>query len=255
MPRLEGKVVFITGAGRGIGRAAAILFATEGARVAVAEINSEAGLETVRLIEERGGTAFSVETDVTLPESVEPAIQATIARYGKLDILYNNVGGTGPDDASVTQAPLDEFWRAIRVNLFGTWLCSRAAIPHLIDAGGGSIINTVSIAAVIGMPDRSAYAAAKGGVASLTRALAVDYGKFRIRANAIAPSVTLTERIRTRFETNSKVRAFIEQLLSRHLLGAAEPLDVAQTALYLASDDARLITGQVLRVDSGMTIT
>jgi NAD(P)-dependent dehydrogenase (short-subunit alcohol dehydrogenase family) len=105
------------------------------------------------------------------------------------------------------------------------------------------------------MPDRAAYATAKGGVASLTRSLAVDYGKHKIRANAIAPSVTLTERIKRRFESNSKVRAYIEQLLSRHLLGAAEPLDVAQAALYLASDESRLITGQVLRVDSGMTIT
>jgi NAD(P)-dependent dehydrogenase (short-subunit alcohol dehydrogenase family) len=235
--KLAGKVALITGAGSGIGRQAAILFASEGARIAVAEINSDSGNETVALIRNAGGDALFCQTDVTDERSVESAVRATVERFGGLDILYNNAGGSSPRDGSVVTTPIDEFWRAIKVDLFGTWLGCRFGIPEIIKRGGGSVVNMVSNVALMGMRDMSAYSAAKGGVAALTRATAVEFGPQNVRVNAIAPSVT------------------IEALAKQHLVGLGDPLHVAHAALYLASPDSGVVTGQILAVDSGVTIS
>lgn len=251
MPRLAGKVAFITGAGSGIGRQGAMLFAQEGAKVGVADLNVEGGAETVRLIEKAGGEAVFCGTDVSSEAAVEAAIAKTVGAFGGLDILYNNAGGSSSKDGSVVTASIDEFWRVIKVDLFGTWLCCRYAIPEIIKRGGGSVVNTLSHCALVGMKNMSAYASAKGGIAALTRASAVEFGAQGVRVNAIAPSLTRTDRVMSALE----IRPEVQELAKRHLVGLGEPLHVAHAALYLASPESGVVTGQILPVDSGVTIT
>ena len=254
MARLAGKVAFITGGGGGIGRATAERFAEEGARVVVADIDVTAGEAAARSARARagnsGGDGHFVRCDVTDRTSVEAAMAETVARYGKLDILHNNAGGSTLQDGPVTEAPEEEFWRAIKLDLFGTFLCSKVGIPKLIAAGGGSVINMTSNVALMALPGRDCYTAAKGGIASMTRSMAVEYAPHRIRVNAIAPSVTLTERVKRLLAGNKN----IEKLASSHLLGMGQPIHIANMAVYLASDEAEITTGQILSVDSGVTI-
>jgi NAD(P)-dependent dehydrogenase (short-subunit alcohol dehydrogenase family) len=242
--RLDGKVALITGAGSGIGRAAALLFAAEGARVVVAEIIAEQGAATAEAIAAAGGEALFVATDVSQPASVEAAVQATLARFGGLHVLYNNAGGATPKDGKVTEIALDEFWRTIGVDLFGTFLGCRFAIPAMVAGGGGSIINTTSIRAMIGTAGADAYSSAKGGVRALTQALALQWAEHKIRVNAIAPGVILTDRVRVLLSED-------DPIFRKSLLGASEPEDVASLALYLASDESRRVTGAILPMDSG----
>jgi NAD(P)-dependent dehydrogenase (short-subunit alcohol dehydrogenase family) len=242
--RLVGKVALITGAGRGIGRAAALLFAAEGAKVAVAELATEDGRATVEAIKGAGGEALLVETDVSNPEQVERAVRETVRAFGGLHVLYNNAGGATSRDGKVTEMALDEFWRTIGVDLFGTFLGCRFAIPVMVEGGGGSIINTTSVRAMIGTAGADAYTAAKGGVLALTRALALQWAGENIRVNAIAPGVVLSERVR-------KLLREDDPLKKKSILGASEPEDVASMALYLASDESRRVTGAILPMDSG----
>ena len=251
MKSLTGKVALITGSGSGIGRSAAILFSQAGAKISVADINAEHGTETVNLIEANGDQAIFVECDVSKPEHVRNMISTTVKAFGGLNILYNNAGGSTMMDGPVTEAPDEEFWRVIGLDLYGTFLGCKYAIPELIKAGGGSVINMSSNQALMGIPGRVCYTAAKGGIASMTRAMAVEYGGHKIRVNAIAPSVTLTERVKKLLEQSTEIQKQAE----RHLVGLAEPEDVANLALYLASDQSALITGQVISVDSGVTIS
>ena len=215
--------------------------------MAVADISPAGGEETVRLVREAGGEAVYVETDVTDPLSVERAIKSVADRWGKLDILYNNAGGSTAQDGRVTEVSIEEWWRAIRLDLFGTFLCCKFGIPQLIRAGGGAVINTTSVVALCGVVGRDAYTAAKGGVLALTRSMAVEYGKHHVRVNVLAPGATLTERVRKFLTNDPRTQATDD----KHLLGLGEPEDVARTALFLASDDARRITGAVFPVDSG----
>ena len=251
MGRLDSKVALITGSGAGIGRAAAELFAREGARVAVAELDEESGVETERRIRDASGEAFFVHTDVTEPESVRASIGATLERFGKLDVLYNNAGGSTLRDAAVTEAPDDEFWRVIKLDLWGTFLVCKHGIPALINNGGGSVINTSSNLALMGIDGRDCYTAAKGGVASITRSMAVEYAEHNIRVNAVAPAATRTERVVKLAEANEAIDAMVRR---GQLLGWCEPLHIAYMALYLASDESEVTTGQVVLVDSGATI-
>ena len=248
MARLAGKTAFITGAGSGIGRATAILFAREGARVAIADIDARAGEETAHLA---GNEAIAIGTDVTDPDSLQSAIRTTVDKFGRVDVLHNNAGGSTARDDTAVDVPLDEFWRAIKLDLYGTFLGCRFGIPELIKAGGGSVINMSSNVALMGIAGRDCYTAAKGGIAAITRSLAVAYAPHRVRVNAIAPSTTMTERVKSLVASN----AALTRLLHSHLLGPIEPDDVAMTALYLASDESRMVTGQILPVDSGVTIS
>ena len=254
MTRLAGKVAFITGGGGGIGRATAERFAEEGAKVVVAEIDAAAGEAAARSARARdansGGDSHFVRCDVTERASVEAAVAETITRYGKLDILHNNAGGSTLQDGPVTEAPDEEFWRAIRLDLYGTFLCSKIGIPEIVKAGGGSVINMSSNVALMALPGRDCYTAAKGGIASLTRSMAVEYAPHKIRVKAIAPSVTLTDRVKRLLAANKD----IGKLASTHLLGLGQPIHVANMAVYLASDESEITTGQILSVDSGVTI-
>jgi NAD(P)-dependent dehydrogenase (short-subunit alcohol dehydrogenase family) len=249
MGRLDGKVAFITGSGSGIGRAGAVLFAREGAKVIVADISREGGERTEAMARDLGGDATYIHTDVTDPDSVERAIAAAIAAYGKLNVLYNDAGGSTAQDGPVTKVSLDEFWRTIKVDLYGTFLCCKYGIPELIKAGGGAVINTTSVVAMAGIKGRDAYTAAKGGVLALTRSMAVGYAKHKIRVNAIAPGATLTERVKKFIADDPRMG----DMSDRHLLGMGEPEDIARMALFLASDEARVITGAIFPVDSGWT--
>lgn len=248
MPRLAGKVALVTGAGTGIGRATAELFAREGARVVIAEIDATTGEETAHRIATAGGEAIAIPTDVGEPDSIQAAIGRAVSHYGGLHVLHNNAGGSTGVDSDAVNAPLEEFWRAIRLDLFGTFLGCRFGIPQIIRSGGGSVINMASVVALMGFPGRDCYTAAKGGIASLTRSLAVEFGRQGVRVNAIAPTITLTERVRALVEGNPAMQGLADQ----HLLGLGEARDMAEAALYLASDASRIVTGIILPVDSGL---
>ena len=250
MGRLEGKRVFLTGGAKGIGRAAALLFAAEGARVAIADIDEGGVKETVALADAEGGEAAFFIIDVTRQREVERAIGEAAERFGGLDVLYNNAGGATPADGPVTEASVEEFWRAIGLDLFGTFLVCKYGLPHLIAAGAGSVVNTASSVALNGLPGRDCYTAAKGGVAALTRSMAVEYGPKGVRVNALAPGTVRTARVIAMLERDAAVRG----MAARHLVGLIEPEDVARLALYLASDESARTTGQVIAVDSGFTI-
>jgi NAD(P)-dependent dehydrogenase (short-subunit alcohol dehydrogenase family) len=248
MGRLAGKVAIITGAGTGIGRATARLFAREGAQVVVAEIDAVTGEETAHLA---GNGAIAIQTDVTDEASVRAVVEATVAQFGALHVLHNNAGGSTLEDDTVVDAPIAEFWRAIKLDLFGTFLGCRYGIPAIIASGGGSVINMASNVALMGIAGRDCYTAAKGGVAAMTRSMAVEFAAQKVRVNAIAPAVTMTERVRKLMAGN----AAIDKLAKSHLLGLIEPTDIADMALFLASDESRMVTGQVYPVDSGVTVS
>ena len=244
MGRLKGKRVLITGSASGIGRAAARLFAAEGAELTLCDRDHLQNENLAHEIDRVGGQVQAIQTDVGEPDDMENAINAAVATYGGLDVLYNNAGGATAKDGAVTEFELDEFWRTIRVDLFGTVLGCRSAIPPLVQAGGGSIINTTSIRAMIGTKGADAYTSAKGGVVTLTRALALQWAQAGIRVNAIAPGVILTDRVRAMLRDDDPVRV-------KTPLGPSEPEDVAPLALFLASDESRQMTGMILPLDGG----
>ena len=244
MGRLKGKRVLITGSANGIGRAAARLFAAEGAQLTLCDRDHPHNEEVAHEINRAGGRVQAIQTDVGEPDDMQNAVNAAVDTYGGLDVLYNNAGGATKQDGAITEIELDEFWRTIRVDLFGTVLGCRFAIPHLVQAGGGSIINTTSIRAMIGTEGADAYTTAKGGIITLTRALAVQWARSNIRVNAIAPGVILTDRVRAMLPLNDPVRV-------KTPLGPSEPEDVTPLALYLASDESRQMTGMILPLDGG----
>ena len=256
MGRLAGKVAFITGAGSGIARAAAGLFAREGARVAIAEIKPGLGAATEKMIRDAGGDALFVETDVTREDSVRQAIAAAVARFGKLDVLYNCAGGSLPEDSLVTDVDLKVWDHTMTVDLRGTMLCCRHGIPELIRAGGGTVVNMSSGAALRGGSPAHIYTAAKGAILSLTRALAGAYAKNHIRVNAICAGRILTERITSKYGTPDRSGPVVDRQdaagrAKEYPFWVGQPEDIANIALFLASGESRMITGATIAADGG----
>lgn len=249
MGRLDGKVAFVTGAGGGIGSEICRQFVKEGVRVFIGDVRREIADAAAESCADGSRTLTGV-LDVTKAESVREGLAATVAAFGKVDILCNAAGGSTPQDGRVTEAPEEEFWRAISLDLFGTFLVCKYGIPELQKAGGGSVINFSSMVALMAMPERDCYTAAKGGVSSLTRSMAHEYAPDHIRVNAIAPGLTLSDRVRHLLDERPEVRKLADQCL----LGPCEPIDMAHMAVYLGSDESRRVTGQILPVESGVTI-
>ncbi len=252
--RLSEKVALITGAGTGIGREAAVLFAREGASVVIAEIDHELGLATEQLIRSAGGEAVFVATDVTDEDQVRSAVDAAVSTYGRLNVLYNCAGGSIPEDAPVTDVDMDVWDFTMSLDLKGPFLCCRHGIPKLIEAGGGTIVNMSSTAALMGMR-MHVYSAAKGGVISLTKALARQYGRSGVRVNAICPGYVLTDRVSARFSQPGPGgdSSQEDQARRRWPFGVGDPVDIANIALFLASDESRMIQGAAIPADGGMS--
>lgn len=253
--KLKGKVAFLTGAGAGIARASAKAFVREGARVAIIELNRETGAAAEQEIRDLGGEALFVETDVTNDASVKNAVEATVAKFGRLDILMNCAGGSLQEDVPVHQMDLDIWHKTIALNLLHPFLCCRHGIPHLMKAGGGSIINLGSHMGLKGS-QKPAYAATKGGIAAFTQTLAAQYAEHGIRANAIAPGSVRTERSIKRWESKPAgefTPAERASLAMRKLypFSVGEAQDIASIALFLASDDSRMLTGTMIAADGG----
>ena len=247
MKRLDGKVAFITGGGDGIGRAAALLFAREGARVAIADINAALGRETAKAA---GESAFFVETDVTREESVRAAVDAAVARFGKLDTLFNCAGGSLPADKPVTELDLSVFEHTIGLDLKGTMLACKHAIPKIVAAGGGTVINMSSGAALRGANPASVYSAAKGAIVSLTRSMAGTYAKDRVRVNCICAGRIETPRVRRIYPHGADPQDAKVQVKT-YPFWVGQPEDIANIALFLASEESRMITGAAIAADGG----
>ena len=251
---LDGKAALITGGAGGIGRASALLFAREGARVAVADVTRDAAAETVALVNQAGGQAISLGCDVTDAAAVEAMVRATVAAFGRLDCAFNNAGiagyqvdASGKRTAEWSEASFD---RMIAVNLKGVWLCMKQELSHMQRQGGGAIVNTGSIAGLIGLQTSSAYVAAKHGVLGLTKTAAIEYAPDNIRVNAVCPGY-----IRTRM-TEDTMRRRGEQLMAMvpaHRMG--EPEEIAEMVVWLCSERASFVTGACYNVDGGYIAT
>ncbi|PLS02774.1 SDR family NAD(P)-dependent oxidoreductase [Neobacillus cucumis] len=245
--KLTGKTAIVTGGGGGIGRATALRFAKEGAKVVVADIDSVNGEETVKYIRELGGSSFFVETDVTNPEQIKELIEVTVSKYDGLHIMFNNAG-IGNSEVRSVDLSVEEWDRVIDINLKGVFLGIKYAVPELIKSGGGSIINTSSLLGLKGQKFVSAYNASKAGVVLLTQNASLEYGKYNIRINAIAPGVIDTKII-DNWKQNERKWPIISRANALGRIGT--PDEVANAVLFLASDEASFITGTTLSVDGG----
>jgi NAD(P)-dependent dehydrogenase (short-subunit alcohol dehydrogenase family) len=251
MARLQDKVAIITGAASGQGRAAAVLFAAEGAKVVVSDVDTAGAEQTVQTIQDAGGTALFQRADVSSAADAQAMVNAALSAFGGLDIMYNNAAlwSGGNIDNRVTELDESGWDQIMNVNLKGIFLCCKYAIPALIERGGGVIINTASVAGMVGSRQAShAYSASKGGVISLTRAMAAGYAREQVRANVICPGGVDTPMIAPILSTEQRA----ERFASAHPLGRmGTPDDIAHCALYLASDEAAWVTGAIFPIDGG----
>jgi len=249
--RLEGKVALITGAGSGMGKEAAALFAAEGARVVVVDVNAEAADSVAVAVRAEGGTATAFAADVSSAAGCEAMVAHATSTHGGLHVLYNNAGVFPADDGGVLETPEATWDRVMEINLKGVWLGCRAGIPAMIESGGGAIVNVASFVALMGAATAQiAYTSSKGGVLAMTREMAVEYARQGIRANALCPGPIQTPLLEELLsDPQRRARRLVHIPMGR--LGTAAEL--AKAALFLASDDASFMTGAALVVDGGIT--
>jgi NAD(P)-dependent dehydrogenase (short-subunit alcohol dehydrogenase family) len=248
MGRLDGKVAVITGAAGGMGREAALLFAAEGARVCVADVDAEAAARTAADV----GGAFALEVDVADSASVERMMRATAERFGGIDVLYNNAGISPADDAGILETEPDAWDRVQAVNAKGVYLCCKHGIPHLLERGGGSVINVASFVALLGAAtSQISYTASKGAVLAMTRELAVQFARQGIRCNALCPGPVETPLLLNIYGSDP---AALERRRIHWPMGRlATPREIVNAALFLASDESSYVNGAVFTVDGGLT--
>jgi len=250
--RLENKVALVTGAGLGIGRATAILLAKEGAKVVVVD-KDPTGKETVEDIQKSGGKAIFVKADVSKAEDARRMIETCVEEFGRLDILFNNAGilKGGPSGDNILEITEEDWDRIIDVNVKGIFLGCKYAVPHMIKQGGGSIINAGSIAGVVARSGQLGYSTAKGAVVNMTRELALDLAKYKIRVNATCPGFISTPLVKSFVDSQPQMASIWQ---SWHPLGRfGTPEEVAYAVLYLASDESSFVTGSALVIDGGFT--
>jgi NAD(P)-dependent dehydrogenase (short-subunit alcohol dehydrogenase family) len=247
---VAGKVALVTGGGSGIGRASALAFAREGAKVVVADVAVEGGEETVRLIQQSGGEAIFGKTDVSRAAEVEALVSRAVQTYGRLDCAHNNAGIEGAAATTIDYAE-DAWERVIAINLKGVWLCMKYEIPHLLKQGGGAIVNTASTAGLVGYRGGSAYVASKHGVVGLTKSAALEYAKAGVRVNAVCPGAIDTPMM-GRLTGHRPQRA--ERMAAAEPVGRmGQPEEIAQAVVWLCSEAASFVTGHAMAVDGGIT--
>lgn len=251
--RLEGKVALITGAGSGIGRATSLLFSREGAKIVACDFNPAGNAETVRMIEQQGGIAHAVRVDVTVARDIEAAVQAALDHFGVLDVMYNNAG-TGEQHTSIMELAESEWERVFAVNVKGVFLGIKYGAAAMLKTGG-SIINTASVAGIVGNPGYAAYSGSKAACIQVTRTAALELARSNIRVNAIAPAFVATPMVDSMVSSHRDPQRALQKLGNIIPLGRlGTPEEVASAALFLASDESSFTTGAVLVLDGGLTI-
>jgi NAD(P)-dependent dehydrogenase (short-subunit alcohol dehydrogenase family) len=246
--QLEGKVMLITGGASGIGRATALACAREGAKLIIADRQMEGGQHTVHLITEHGGEAIFVRTDVSQAVEVQALISKAVETYGKLDCAHNNAGISGGLSARTAEYPEDLWYQVIAVNLTGVWLCMKYELDQMLHQGGGAIVNTASVAGLVGYPGAAAYVASKHGVVGLTKTAALEYATQGLRVNCVCPGYIATPM--TALGINDPTR--LARLIAREPIGrVGTPEEVAEAVVWLCSDAASFVTGHMMAVDGG----